>query len=258
MAGEPRFYSRNHVDSESQIIANFGQPTTPRLFDRDLEGLKYSAGSGVTAATIEIRFKTGGADFSRRITSLGVWGTNIKDFIWSQWNGSSFVTVTSVSGLAVNFHLHEGFTPFTTTRIKLDVLTTQVPLQGVEIGELMALESIFNFGTDKGPDRLGFQPQPTAIITRMADEGLHITQLRWAGNRVERFRARLSFSLLEKADYDLLRDLVRRLPFNVYLEPVDRTSEVFLVTALAAPTPSAYQTVYKANGYSLEMELVEI
>jgi len=270
MAGEPKFFSKNFADAETMIsfVPGFplggdgvGAATLYRLFDRDTEGLKWRAGLPSSFAyQILFEFNSGGQGIARTFDTVILVGHNASSFTLRRWDGGAVYTSIFVGAETpgTNKVTVMSVGANTSQKIRLDLSATGLPgSPNFEATEIFVLSTKFAFPTDQGPSRIDFGPVPTSVISGMADKGQIVNMLRWAGNRVERFRARVGFNLLAKADYDSLRQLVRDGLFTCYLEPVERPSEIFTVTATPGGAPSAYSSLYKANGYDLSLELEE-
>ena len=91
----------------------------------------------------------------------------------------------------------------------------------------------------------------------MYDDGIVVNQLRWAGNRTERWRGRVAFNLLSKTNYDLLRSVVKNGSFTVRPEPDQRPGEFFQVTHVRGGFATEYSSRFKGAGYALSLNLEE-
>lgn len=259
MAGEPRFFTRNYIDLESIIASEVGaEATHPRLFDRDRE-LQYVGiqTTDLPQVNIIVRFQSAGLDIARTIDAVAILNHNLKDYtVEYSTDGVSYTVAATIAG-DTSTDRYITFGAVSAKYVRLATTAVQVSGQKRKIGELLVMEKLFEFGTDKGPAAIAFAPVPVGTFTRTADLGIIVNQFRWAGNRVERFKARLGFTLLDKADYDSLRSLVRRGQITLQLEPVERPEEFFRGTITPASAPSAYTSLFKDNGYNLELEFEE-
>lgn len=256
----PRLFTKNYIDSAATLVASTGQATAERIFDRDTELKWQSVGSDdVTQETLEVDFLTGGAAISRTIDTLIIFGHNLKNFSFEYWNGAAFVALpgTTVTGETEAYTILS-FTPVSTEKIKLLADTTQVVDDEKQVGEIWAFEELFDFGADDGPNRLGIRWTPTVIAPGMFDGGVKVSQLRWAGNRVRRYTARLGFVLFLKASYDTLQAAIDRGIFAIYPEPGERPQELFQVTGIMQPWEAEYSDLVKSLGYTLQLEVVEV
>jgi len=259
MAGEPRFFTRNYIDMESIITSEIGaEATHPRLFDRDRE-LQFAGIQTTDLPQVNIiaRFQSGGLDVARTVDSVVLLNHNLKNYTVEHSNdGVGYTVVATIVG-DTSTDRYIAFAAVSAKYMRLATTAVQTSGQKRKIGELLVMEKLFEFGADKGPAAIAFAPVPVGTFTRTADLGIIVNQFRWAGNRVERFKARLGFTLLEKSDYDSLRALVRRGQITLQLEPVERPEEFFRGTVTPASAPSAYTSLFKGNGYNLELEFEE-
>ncbi len=262
MADEPKFFSRNRIDRNSILIASTGQANAVRIFDRDKDHIYESVGStNSIQETIEAQFKSGGLDFFQDVDFLAVLGHNLEDFKFQHDAGAGFIDTpgATVVGASTNFTLLP-IANVKAGKIKLVMDTVQASSGTLEkqVGQVLVLKRLLELPTDEAPDRLGIDFQQVARTTRMLDEGTIINQLRWTGNRTERYRTRISFRLLSKANYDSLRELVKTAVFFIQAEPVQRPDEFFFVTHVRGGFPSEYTTLFKGNGYTISLNLEEV
>lgn len=264
MAGEPQFFTRNYVDLQALITTNnpASDATRSRLFDRD-SGLKFKT-SGLAADAssliITIDFLAETLAIARTIDTIAILGHNLRDFLLEYWNGAAFVAVTGGTIVAnTAAYTVVSFVAVSTQKIRLTVTKTNPANAEKEIGEILAMGTILTMPTDETPSAIAFSLKPTILGTDMMDFGTVVNQLRWAGNRVRRFRARIGFSLMPKATYDLaVAALLDRPFFTVHLEPVERPDEFYLVSAVLRDPSAAYMSTFKGQGYALDMELSEV
>lgn len=262
MGAEPKFFKPNLIDISTVIAASSGQATVERIFDRDNELKWQSVGSDqVTTETLQMDYKAGGVEFLQDYDFLVVLGHNLDTFKFQQFNGAAFVDIAGASATGET----ENFTIFPTANFnssgtKLLIDTVQAPGTELQkqIGEILVLKRIFELPTDEAFNRLGINFQPVAKVTRMDDGGTIVNPQRWAGNRTERYVARVSFHRLSKTNYDSMRTVVKEAVFVVQPEPTQRPDEFFLVTHVDGGFPSDYATSTKLNGYNLSLTLREV
>ncbi len=262
MGAEPKFFDKNFIDKAAILTASTGQPTVDRVRDRDKELQHASVGSDdATVETLKAEFKSGGVDILRNIDFLAVLGHNLKDFKFQHDIGAGFV---DTPGAATTTETAT-FTLFPITKvtgvkaINLVMNKTHTPVSGEKkVGEILVLERLLEFPADEAFAAYSFDFQPTAKVTRMLDDGTIVNQLRWAGNRVERYNAQIAFGLLPKSLYDSLRSVVQKGIFMIQPEPDERPDEFFLVTHVGGGFPARYTSGFKAAGYDLSLSLREV
>lgn len=260
MPDEPKFYSRNYIGPENTNTASTGQATMPRIFDRDSELKWQSIGSSdVTAETLRSIFLVGGLAIQRTVDTVIVLGHNIKQFKVQFWDGVIWADVPGAAVAAeTNDYTVFTFTPLACFGIGLHMTTTQVVDAQKRVGEFLALATILAFPTDDGIGGLSISAIPTAVNAGMFDLGVSVNQLRWAGNRVDRYAARLDFNLIAKSLYKSVRSLLRNPAFTIYPEPAQNPDELFLVTATQTPVSAGYASPFKGSGYNFTVEVREV
>lgn len=253
MSDEPKFYKRNFINAASALVVSTGPATIRRIHDRDNELKWQSIGSDdVTDETITVTFLSAGLAFPRDIDFLAVLGHNLDTFRFQHDIGAGFVNTP----LATTTGETESFTIFPIAKltgvlaIRLIMNTTQVVDAQKQVGEALALESLFLPPDGEAMSRFGFNNTPVAKVTAMFDGGTKVNLLRWAGNRTERYSARLGFDLSLKASYDALRVVLKQASFVLQPEPEQRPDEFFQVTAVPGGHPSSYTSKFKGAGYS--------
>ena len=260
MAGpEPKFFDKNFVDEAATKTASTGQATVDRIFDRDNELKWQSAGSNDTIQeSIQVDFKSGGIALPRKVDFLAVLGHNLKSFKFQHDPGTGFIDTPGAAATAET----QDFTLFPITEVAADGIkllmdTTQTANQEKKVGEVLALKRLFEAPTDEAFDRLGIERRPVAKITRMLDDGVIVNQLRWAGNRVDRYAASLGFRRLAKSNLDSILAVVRKGVFTIQPEPDERPDEFFLVTALPGGWRQSYTSRFKQVGFNLDIRVEE-
>ena len=260
MSDEPKFFKRNFINNASILTASTGQATVTRINDRDRELQWQSVGSDdVTLETIQMDFKSAGLDILRAIDFLVVLNHNLDDFFFEHDIGAGFVTTPGATVLAET----EDFTILSISKIsgiiklKLNMTTTQDVDEQKKVGEILALESLYLPPDGEAPSRLGFNFLPVAKVTSMWDNGTKVNQLRWAGNRTERYSARIGFDLTIKANYDLLRTVLKEASFVLQPEPDQRPREFFQGTHIPGGHPSGYTSKFKGAGYTHSISFEE-
>ena len=262
MADEARFYKKNFITKNNTNTAFTGAATIPRIFDRDIE-LKYqSVGSDqATQENIRSDFKSGGIALDRTFDTIIVLGHNLANFTLQEFDGTVHANLPGgvIVGASTSFTVIT-FAARTAKGFRILMDTVQDPGSQLQkqVGEILVLSTIFAMPTDDNFSDVNFSPIPSAVIGNKFDGGVQVNQLKFAGNRVERFAGRLDFILQSQANYDSLRSLFREPSFNAYLEPVTRPEEVFLVTAIPSPPSSEYASPFKGSGYNLSVLIREI
>ena len=262
MGAEPKFFKPSLIDTSTIIAASSGQATVERIFDRDNELKWQSIGSDeVTTESLQMDFKAGGIEFIQDWDFLAVLGHNLDTFKFQRFNGTIFVDIAgaSATGETESFTLFP-IANFNSSGTKLLMDTVQDPGSELQkqVGEILVLKRIFELPIGEAFNRIGINFRPVAKVTRMDDDGTIINPQRWAGNRTERYVARVSFQRLSKANYDSLRTVVKEAVFVVQPEPDQRPDEFFLVTHIDGGFPADYATGTKLNGYNLGMNLREV
>lgn len=264
MADEPKFLTRNYLDEFATLTLVNGGPVTavlPRLFDRDRELLFRTSGADSDLTTVEltIEFKGAGAAVARTIDTIALLGHNLASVDFERWDGAAFVLIPggAFTGLTTDT-LVFSFSSLSPQRIKVKMRTTRTANQEKEAGELLVMGTLMAFAANDGFSDLRPDHQPVAVVTAMADDGVAVNQLRWAGNRVDRYRARMSFRLMTKAVLDSLQAVVKLNEVTAYPEPTQRPEAFYLGTFLTGGFPHSYTSEgYKGAGYSLDLEFRE-
>ena len=260
MSDEPKFFKRNFINNASILLASTGQATVGRIFDRDNELQWQSVGSDdATLETIQIDFKSAGINFLRSVDFLVVLGHNLANFSFEHDIGAGFVAtpLTTVVGETENFTI----LPITkipgVIKIRLRMTTTQDVDDEKKVGEILALERLYEPPDGEAPARLGFNNKPVAKITSMWDGGTKVNLLRWAGNRAERYSAKIGFDLTSQANYKLLRTVLKQASFVLQPEPDQNPEEFFQVTHARTGHPAGYTGRFKGSGYTHSISVEE-
>ncbi len=262
MGAEPKFFNKNFIDPVAVLAASTGAAVVDRVRDRDNELQWVSVGSNdATVETIQADFKSGGLDFLRTFDFLAVLNHNMKDFKFQHDIGAGFVDTPGAATTTetATFTLFPISAIASAKSIKLVMNTTQIANQEKKVGEILVLKRLLEFPADEAFAGYDFDFRPVAKVTPMLDDGRIVNQLRWAGNRVERYVASMAFELLPKTVYDSLRTVVKNGRFVIQPEPDERPDEFFFVTAVEGGFPARYSgRSTKAPGYTLNLSVREV
>ena len=254
MSDEPKFFKRSFVNKASILTASTGQATVGRIRDRDNELQFSTAGSNdAIQEAITIEFKSAGLDILRDIDFLAVLNHNLANFSFEHDIGAGFVTTpgATVVGETLNYTLLPiaKISGVKALRILMDTVQGGAN-NDKRVGEILALETLYDPPDGEAPSRLGIDFEPVAKVTPMWDQGTKVNLLRWAGNRTERYSARIGFDLTAKSNYDLLRAVLKQASFVIQPEPTQRPDEFYQVTAVRGGHPANYTSRFKGAGYS--------
>lgn len=260
MSDEPKFFRKNWIGAPNTNVASSGQATMGRIYDRDTELLWASVGSSdIVVETLRSTFLCGGSAIVRPMDTLIVLNHNLKKFKGQYWNGAAWVDITGAAIVAeTNAYTVFSFDSINAYGAGLYMETTRVVDAQKTVGEVWALQTLFTIPTGDGFSGLGITPIPSARALDMFAGGTKVHQMRWTGNRVKRFRARVDFTFLSDSDKASFEAVLDEPQLTAYLEPVAKPQEVYLVTAIPSPYSYGYSGAYKGLGHSLSCELREV
>lgn len=273
MSDEPIFYSKNYVNSNCDITVTSGDAVKYRLYDKDNISVWRSAGqsSNGDMVTIDIRFNENGVSIGRYITDLFIQNTNFSyayvSFLTSAgWAGYELVSYSNdriypESMSVLNWTMHWAV-PSTYANqlvygIKFYIDEIRLYAGGEkEIGEIWALNKLLTMS--RTPDKSTISLAPVALVNRSMNGDTEGTPIQWAGDKVLRWSAKLTFSFITAAIRTLLLDIVKLDKFVIWPEPITTPNEIYNVSSLDKTLDSSYMDTYKTAGYSISLEMREI
>jgi hypothetical protein len=256
MADEVKIYSQNRIDEDCVVSVTHEDADFPFLanaIDRDKASLFKSSGanSDSTDVVVEVTFPE-----ARTIDRLVLVNSNVKSCTIKYWNGSAFASWGSGSALTGNDVVT--LSPQRTTlKLQITLSTTIVANQEKQVGEVIACESLVDFG--RAFDSLTWNGRDTAKKITLGDGTLHQSYLRFSSNR--RTKVMLSGAITLISGYDATLALIEAAiesgdPFYLYPEPTARPDRIYLGFWNGA-LRHRYRDKYKGGGVTLDLDFAE-
>lgn len=269
---EPKFYTRNYIDTESTYFTgNFVgdesniYPTTsvPKAFDRDNDSQFISVGADddTTLVVLTFYFYEGGIAISRIIDTVIMLNHNWKNFTIEYWDGSTWTHFADGINQTENSIISAAGVE--AKGIRMYVLLTQTADQEKAIGEIIACSLYLDLegGTiAAASDLVDYSPGSSqkSFDMQLANGNNVRTVVMNSPNRSDKYEAKASFRYLDSDQLEALRFL-KNLgePFIWQPESEHRPAEVYFVYWIGNFS-YRYVTSYKGAGFQLDMQVKEV
>lgn len=255
---EIRVLTKNSVDSDSSITSSHGG-TVSSIWDKDL-GTEWRTQNGnedSIEVSLEIIFKIGSTETEFATSFIALVGNNFRDFKIERWDSSvsEYVLLTTQDG-NTSSNLCITFNYILTSRIKFKITKTILPNREKKLCELLIARQRFVVSEDATVYDLTFTNKVRKV--QLGNGSTHQAFTRFTTTRTQRYRAKISWRLLTRLDYDRLLALKNEgVPFVFYPESVQVPKEFFYVNWVNAFTAN-YTSKFKGAGYDLDMEVEEV
>lgn len=253
---EPRIFTKNYVMADDIFVSTHGG-TTAYLYDRNSSTQWVTAGanSDATSVDLEISFYENGVAQTRTIDTMFMLNHNLKEWTLYQWNGSSYVSVTS-NNADSGANRVQSLSSFSTTKIKLSMLKTQTANQEKAIGELIFGALSLDIGSDMASYDPKWREKSRELV--LGDGSIHKVVTRAVSGRNNRYEARVRFQYLTQTQRDNLKSVKETgAPFIWQPESVSLPQEVYYVH-WANAWDDKYMASYKGAGYEVTMDVKEV
>jgi hypothetical protein len=253
---EPKIFSKNYVSADCTFAESHTSGTVARLYDRDNSAQYVTSGanSDATEASIEVTFKENTTAVSRTFTNIMVLNHNLKSLWLDYWNGSSWVAITSASGLAVTNSVYS-FSSITASKFRIRATLTQTTNVEKLIGELIACNLTLDIGTELDSYDVSWRQKANEL--EMGDGSFHRTVVPHSTTRSTKYEATARFTYLTTTTLLALRAIREAgLPFLWQPESSERPDQIFYVHWIGNER-THYASPYKGAGHILEMNLRE-
>lgn len=253
---EPRIYTRNYVDSQSNFVVSHSGNNS-YLYDRNdlTQFVTTGANNDLTTFSLECFFIEGGVNQTRTIDTIFIKNYNLKGWSIYSWNGS----VWEVKANYANDTLSTRYlviSPFSTNKILLVCDTTKTANEEKKIGELI----VCNTTLDVGSDMTSYDPKWRERVKDvvLGDGSLHKVYVKDASGRLGKYEASAKFNYLSKATRDALKAIKDSgQPFLLQPESVTVPEDVYYVH-WANAWDEKYMSSYKGSGYEVVMNVKEV
>jgi len=254
---EIRIFTKNFVDSDSTFTLSHGG-TAANLYDRDIDSKSTTVNCrfDYQTATVDIQFNLDSVETQMTFNSIIMINHNLKSFNVYYWNSTTsawvkYFGITEFSGEIACYT----FGAIKSSRVRIEMMTTQNPNREKHIGELIIARQRFVLPR---PETFSIQHRTKATILELGDGSRHTAYTRFSTNRISKYGATFNFRMLPRSDYENLECLKNEgQPFLWYPESVTRPKEIFYVNWLGE-FQAEYSFQYNGAGYNLSMNLDEV
>jgi hypothetical protein len=251
MTTEPKLYSKNAIDDDSEFTVSSGSTVIANIFDRDSESQWESSGEDDDANAIEIIVEFPEA---RDIDTAMVINHNLSDITIQYWTGAAWASWSNELSVVDDFTKLTG-TKRSTTKMRLTASATQTADEEKAIGELIYCSLALDFGRDFKSYEVGAREKVS--LNTLGDGTIHQVMTLFSTNRTQKYECRFQIQYLSVDNLEIYQSLKEvGDPLIWQPESVSRPDQVFLVY-IQGPVRWAYSE-FKGAGVTLNGDLREV
>ncbi len=258
MTAEPKLFTKNYVNSESDLTFSSGSTLGERIADNDKNSQWISSGenSDATESTVVAIFKEGGVEVEKSIDTVILINHNLEDPIVEYWDGSAWQSFDSETDLTDGTATVFTHATVSTSRIKVRNSQTITTNQEKAIGELIACLSLVSFSRDFVSYNFNLVPRK-AFELPLGDGSIHRSVVMSSLNRSSKYEANVRFDFLTAAEIEILQGIKESADVVTWQpESIERPDEIYQVNWTGNFAP-IYVTSYKGAGYRADFNFKE-
>ena len=253
---EPRFYTRNYIESTAVISSSHGGTVT-NIYDRsaDKQLVTIGANNDATIWNLYVDFYSSGIAQNRKIDTVVLQNHNFYQWDLRYWNGSAWVICAGEHpSSSANAYIY--FTPVTTQKLWLAVDITKTANAEKSLGEFIVCALSYDVNQDMSSYDTKWREKTKEVV--LGDGSIHRVVTRSVSGRNGRYEAKCQWSNLPKDKRDYLKAIKEAgTPFLWQPESLTNPQDVFY-THWTNSWDDKYMSNYKGAGYEVVMDLKEV
>jgi len=258
MAGEPKIYTKNYLNSDCVVTYTSGSTTGVNLYDQDDATPYVTVGSSdATEEVLDITFREGPStsDVTRALDRLILLNHNVKSWDLHKYDSGAWTLVNAQTAIAVS-HSIVSFDEFSDSRVRVELKTTQTANAQKSVGQLILCNHTLTF-TDDFTEYSEAWREDVRVL-KLADGSEDRAYARRTVGRVGLFECSWRVDCASSSFRDSLFS-VKESGEPFYFEPESTTDagRMYFVH-WAGPWQAKYTTSYKGAGWTITGKFTEV